>query len=266
SFSLMDYGKMEEAYMKKENPIGMHRVQKTEDYADADVAELDSDRRFIAIHPKPHTRKIENAYRTRGAFIFNKEILRYIPQDAPFHLGQQLLPAVIAARKNFYGYECEDYLKGIDTVSKWKEVEVYLRNKMQVPTVSVVMVTYRHPTFIGEAIRSIQAQTFHDWELIIVDDSEDDMTERAVAPVAGVDKRVRYFRRDRKGNIANASNFGLRHARGEFVAILDDDDYWIDSQKLQKQVEFLRTHSDYIACGGWFIAVNEHGKEIARFT
>ncbi len=130
TFSLMDYGKMEEAYMKKENPIGMQRMKRTDDYADADVAELDDNGKFIAIHTKPHTEKYPNAYRMRGSFILDKKILSYIPEDMAFNLGRQLLPKVVAAGENFYSYECDDYSKGIDTVEKWKEVEEYLRNNV----------------------------------------------------------------------------------------------------------------------------------------
>jgi NDP-sugar pyrophosphorylase family protein len=125
--SLMDYTKMAVAYRAKQNPIGMQRMKKTDDYADADVAELDESGRFVKIHPKPHTNLYPNAYRMRGAFIFDKKILSYIPDDIAFELGKQLLPAVIDAGENFYSYECSDYSKGIDTVEKLEEVESYLR-------------------------------------------------------------------------------------------------------------------------------------------
>lgn len=131
TFSLMDYGKMEEAYMKKENPIGMQRMKRTDDYADADVAELDANGKFIAIHAKPHTEKYPNAYRMRGSFILDKKILSYIPEDTAFELGKQLLPKIVAAGENFYSYECDDYSKGIDTMEKWKEVEEHLKKNEQ---------------------------------------------------------------------------------------------------------------------------------------
>ncbi len=127
TFSLMDYSKMSEEYARKDNPIGMQRMKKTDDYADADVAELDANEKFIAIHAKPHTEKYPNAYRMRGSFILDKKILSYIPEDTAFELGKQLLPKVVTAGENFYSYECDDYSKGIDTMEKWKEVEEYLR-------------------------------------------------------------------------------------------------------------------------------------------
>ena len=126
TFSLMDYAKMAEVYSQKENPIGMQRVRKTDSYADADLAELDANGRFVKIHPKPHTQTYENAYRLRGSFILDKKILSYIPANATVDLGKQLLRNVIDAGENFYGYESDDYSKGIDTMEKLQEVVSYL--------------------------------------------------------------------------------------------------------------------------------------------
>jgi NDP-sugar pyrophosphorylase family protein/glycosyltransferase involved in cell wall biosynthesis len=276
--SFLDYEAMEAAYHTKKNPIGMQRVQKTDDYVDADVVELDNHNKIIAVHPKPHTEKYPEAYRTRGTFILDKKIMDYIPKNKASDFGRDVLAAIVADGKSFYGYECDEYSKGIDTVEKWREVEEHIAQrtsqgvtaqhapeKSGTPVVSVLMTTYRHPIFIEKAIESIQEQTLAQWELIIVDDSEDNATEEAVKPLMARDSRIHYFHREKKGNIANASNFGLLQARGEFIAILDDDDYWIDAHKLEKQVAFLRAHPDYLACGGWFISVNESGKEIARF-
>jgi|SRR3989344_1329161 len=128
TFSLMDYSAMAQEYAKKRDPIGMQRMKKIDDYADADVAELDESGRFVAIHAKPHASKYPNAYRMRGSFILEKVICAFIP-DGPSDLAKQVLPAALAAGKNFYGYECDDYSKGIDTVEKLKEVEDYLRTQ-----------------------------------------------------------------------------------------------------------------------------------------
>lgn len=126
--SLVDYSKMAENFWTKENPIGMQRTKKTDDSADADVAEVDENLKFIKIHPKPHAEKYSNAHRMRGVFILKNEILSYIPESHPYELGKQLLPVVVDQGKNFYGYECGEYSKGIDTIDKYKEVEEYLKS------------------------------------------------------------------------------------------------------------------------------------------
>ncbi len=126
--SLVDYSRMEKAWRgKPADALGMQRTQKVDDYADADVAELDATEKFVAIHPKPHTEKYPNAYRMRGTFIMNKKILSYIPKDIYYEIGRDLLPNVIKKGEAFYSYECSDYSKGIDTIEKWRGVENYLK-------------------------------------------------------------------------------------------------------------------------------------------
>ncbi len=126
TFSLMDYTTMANAFYTKENAIGMQRTKRTDSYEDADVAEIDTNGQFIAVHNKPHTEKYQNAHRMRGAFILTKKILTYIKEDTFFDMGKNLLPAVVMAGERFYGYECTEYSKGIDTIEKLREVEEYL--------------------------------------------------------------------------------------------------------------------------------------------
>lgn len=128
--SLMDYTKMADEFAEHPDAIGMQKMQKTDNYADADVAELAEDASFVRIHPKPHTKKYPNAYRMKGVFILHKEILDYIPPDTFYELGKQLLPDVVGRGKKFYSYECDDYSKGIDTMEKYGEVEEYLKKSL----------------------------------------------------------------------------------------------------------------------------------------
>lgn len=131
-FSVLDYSKMAKNYEQKNNPVGMQRMKRTDDYTDADVAELDANGKFIAIHKKPHTEKYPNAWRMRGIFILNKKLLSYMPAKITFDLAKDLLPKAIADGENFYSYECDDYSKGIDAIEKWKEVEAKVRELMEV--------------------------------------------------------------------------------------------------------------------------------------
>ncbi|MBM3256775.1 MAG: nucleotidyltransferase family protein [Candidatus Liptonbacteria bacterium] len=132
TFSLVDYTKMVESWAKKPaDALGMQRMKKTQNYADADVAELDADGKYVAIHTKPHSAVYPNAYRMRGVFIMRKEILKYVPENTKYDLGKKLLPDIVAKNLKFYSYECGDYSKGIDTLEKWKEVEENIK-KLQV--------------------------------------------------------------------------------------------------------------------------------------
>lgn len=126
------------------------------------------------------------------------------------------------------------------------------------PQVTVLMLTCNRPQFLDRAIQSVVNQTLQDWELIVVQDGPNQQTARAMQQWLERDPRIRYFQRDRVGNIANACNYGLARARGEYVAILDDDDYWVAPDKLQKQAAFLASHPDYAGCGGGMTVIDEH--------
>jgi teichuronic acid biosynthesis glycosyltransferase TuaG len=104
------------------------------------------------------------------------------------------------------------------------------------PLVSVIMPTYNHGAFIGDAISSVLAQTYAQLELIVVDNSSTDNTREVANSFP--DDRVRYFQVSNSGIIAASRNFGARQARGEILAFLDSDDIW-QPNKLAVQVPYL---------------------------
>ena len=91
------------------------------------------------------------------------------------------------------------------------------------PVVSIIVPTWNRADVIGEAIESVLAQSFADWELIIVDDGSTDRTEDAVARFA--DPRIRYHKKDHAGQCV-ARNHALRLAKGALIAYLDSDNLW----------------------------------------
>ena len=133
------------------------------------------------------------------------------------------------------------------------------------PRVSVIMLTYNRPQLIGRAMESVVAQDFRDWELLVVQDGANEFTLRTMEEWTRRDARIRYLQRTRGGNIADATNYGLERATGEYAAILDDDDYWACTDKLSRQVRFLDEHPEYVACGGGVIVVDEEGREQMRY-
>ena len=101
------------------------------------------------------------------------------------------------------------------------------------PRVSVIIPAYNPGRFLDVAVRSVIAQTFVDWELIIIDDggSED------LAQVPLIDSRIRLIRQENRGTSA-ARNAGVLLAQGDLIAFLDHDDYWHPT-KLERQVEVM---------------------------
>lgn len=111
---------------------------------------------------------------------------------------------------------------------------------MKTPLVSVVVASYNYGQFICHALDSILAQTFTDWEAIIVDDGSTDNTSSLVAPYLH-DERFRYQRTLHVGQPA-AKNLGIRLARGNYIAFLDADDVWHPT-KLSKQIPLFNSDS-----------------------
>lgn len=94
-----------------------------------------------------------------------------------------------------------------------------------IPEVSVVMPCYNSATFLAMSIGSVQAQTHHDWELIVVDDGSRDSSWETLQQMAAADPRIRPIRQSNAGAAA-ARNRGLRETRGTYIAFLDADDTW----------------------------------------
>ena len=104
------------------------------------------------------------------------------------------------------------------------------------PRVSVVIPTHNRAEWLPRAVASVLAQTWTDFELLIVDDHSTDETPALIARFA--DRRIRSFRHERNMGQSKALNTGIEHARGEYVAFLDDDDEWLPG-KLAAQVALL---------------------------
>ena len=144
--------------------------------------------------------------------------------------------------------------------------------------VSIIMPSYNTGKFIAESIASVAAQTYTDWELIIVDDASNDNTdevvqrviqgeqksvchpERSISVVEGSnsEERIRYLKNDRNRGAAYSRNRALREAKGKWIAFLDSDDIWTPD-KLEKQIAFM-TKNGYAFSYTRYEEIDENGK------
>jgi glycosyltransferase involved in cell wall biosynthesis len=114
------------------------------------------------------------------------------------------------------------------------------------PLVSIIIGFLNAEKFIQEAIESVIAQTYHHWELFLVDDgSTDKSTAIARRYVQQYPEKVFYLEHEGHQNlgVCVSRNWGIKHARGEYIAILDADDVWLP-HKLERQVEILNAHPE----------------------
>ena len=110
--------------------------------------------------------------------------------------------------------------------------------------VSVIMPAYNAVATIGESIESVLAQTFHDWELIIVNDASLDKTIKIAKTYE--DSRILTYTHSINQGVAAVRNTGMQHAKGEYIAFLDSDDLW-EKDKLEKQVRFMQENESVIS-------------------
>ena len=131
------------------------------------------------------------------------------------------------------------------------------------PSVSVIMPAYNVEPYVRGAIRSALAQTYTNFEVIVVDDGSRDGTADAVREASKEDSRVRLVQQPNRG-LAGARNTALRAARGEYFALLDSDDLW-EPQFLAEQMAVLeaRPDVDIVTGNGWYLEGPRHG-EVAR--
>jgi glycosyltransferase involved in cell wall biosynthesis len=111
------------------------------------------------------------------------------------------------------------------------------------PLVSVVIPTYNHARYLNRALQSVLLQTSKCWEVIVIDNHSTDNTDEVIANFA--DSRIAYFKIHNNGVIAASRNAGIRLARGEWIAFLDADDWWMDC-KLQACLDCVNDNVDLI--------------------
>ncbi|MFA5184281.1 MAG: glycosyltransferase [Patescibacteria group bacterium] len=129
------------------------------------------------------------------------------------------------------------------------------------PKISVNIITHNRARLLGRAINSVQAQSETDWELIIIDDGSEDDTAEVVKSFK--DARIKYTPVAKHDSIGALRNIGLKLSRGKYVAVLDDDDYWTDPDKLKKQANFL-DRSGYNLVGTAFNLIDKDGRMIGK--
>ena len=124
--------------------------------------------------------------------------------------------------------------------------------------VSVIMPIHNSSCFLREAIESVQAQTYTDWELLIVDDFSDDGSTDIAKEYMDSDPRIQLLRNTQRKYMPSAPrNVGVQAAKGRYIAFLDSDDLWFP-QKLEQQLEFFRDNRTAIVYSN-YEKVDENG-------
>ncbi len=125
------------------------------------------------------------------------------------------------------------------------------------------MPSYNTEAYIADSIRSVLAQSYQNWELIIVDDCSKDDTDTVVSAFLS-DPRIRFFKNEKNSGAAVSRNRALREAKGRWIAFLDSDDLW-QPQKLEKQIAFMEENGYHFSYTN-YSEIDESGSANGRIV
>lgn len=131
---------------------------------------------------------------------------------------------------------------------------------MKAPLVTVLMPNHNGARFIAESIRSVLAQTFEDYELLIVEDASTDNSLQIIQEFR--DPRIRVLQLEQNEHICVGLNRGLQEAKGKYIARIDSDDCWC-ATKLEKQIVYMENHPTCGACFTWVNVVDEENRPLS---
>lgn len=125
--------------------------------------------------------------------------------------------------------------------------------------ISILMVNYNHADVIKETIESVLAQSYTNFQFIIVDDGSTDGSLDIINQFD--DNRIEVYPQKKNMQICTVTNIGLKKMKGTYLARIDSDDIW-EPEKLEKQIRFLKEHSEYEICFSLVDIIDEEGNEI----
>ncbi len=127
------------------------------------------------------------------------------------------------------------------------------------PAVSVLMAVHNGEPFLREALASVAAQTFTDYEFIIVEDGSTDGSSQILAEAAAFDQRIRLIRNETNIGLTRSLNVGLRQARGAYIARMDADDV-SRPERLARQHAFMEQSPEHVAVGCGWTVIDDRGR------
>lgn len=280
---------LSKAFILKKSPINYNKIK----FFDPDlfqfVEEFETylNVQTISHHTKPFSKFLDgetldyftDVYTIENIHSLEIDLAEYFDVDFHFQRKQTggrkyaISDLPKAHVEKLLAYYKDDYelLKGYYSVDDvWEEWKRGKGNKLNEavcvdnptlaePLVSVILPVFNAQAYIGEAIESILAQDYKNFELIIINDGSTDDSAKIIENYTS-DKRLKHIKLYQNSGISLALNLGIEMANGKFVARMDADDIAF-SHRFSKQVAFMESHSDYVACGSSVIFFNEHNEQ-----
>lgn len=135
---------------------------------------------------------------------------------------------------------------------------------MNCDLVSIIMPVYNDENNLLSSIPSVMAQTYQNWELLVIDDCSKDSSSQVIEGYVKQDARIRMFRTEQpSGSPTLPRNIGIENARGRYIAFLDSDDQWLPT-KLERQMALFSQHTDALMVFSNYQMMDEEGNRFAR--
>lgn len=134
-----------------------------------------------------------------------------------------------------------------------------MRKEKNMPAISVVMPVYNTKEYVGKAIQSILDQTFSDFEFLIIDNGSTDGSGDVIARYAQADSRIRVIHNEKNVFIAEARNRALELVQGEYLNLIDSDD-WVLPDMLETMYSRAKEHDAQYVVAGYFMDYYVNGR------
>lgn len=122
-------------------------------------------------------------------------------------------------------------------------------NNMDYPLVSIIILTYNHENYIAQSIEGVLAQKVDfSYEIIVSNDCSTDSTDVVCQRYANANPCIRYFNHEHNMGLTANHCWSVKEAKGKYIAYCDGDDFWTDTFKLQRQIEYMESHPECSIC------------------
>ena len=125
--------------------------------------------------------------------------------------------------------------------------------------VSVIIPNYNKEKYLHQCIESVLVQSYIDLEVIVVDDASTDLSKKIIVEYAEKDPRVKPIFLEKNGGVSAARNAGIIAAKGDYVTMLDSDDFYFDKNKIQAEMELITKYGTSIIAYSYRILVDQNG-------
>ena len=136
----------------------------------------------------------------------------------------------------------------LEQCQKWNDgVTHYINGRESNPIVTVLVSVYNGELFIEDTLRSVMDQSYHNMQIIVIDDCSKDKSRKVIERMAEIDQRIEPIYMEYNSNVCKAINTGYEKAKGKYIAVIGHDDIW-KKDKIEKQVQFMEMYPEYAAC------------------